>query len=254
MIYLVDENRLGDLTAFCGNTPLALKIFSLYQCYGLHMSFLDFWLQYNENKNISAILMKFENAITVVGSAQSDIEEITAFVSTIGFHTLNTNLSLNLDFCTVSRAVVMEHKGENRQPSDCFEYQFSASLHQAYDIMKSCENHADFEVPPFDGFYADMSHRMRHGGGECVIAFHKGKAVSCALATAITEKAVLLGIVACRPEYRRLGLGGAAVQALLSHFSDKSVLTFRDENNNQAFYQKQNFVEKQIVYIYKLKE
>lgn len=254
MIYLVDEKRLGDLTDFCENSPFGSKILSLCQCYGLAMPFLDFWLQYDGQERVRAALMKFENAVTIVGSAQTDTEEIAVFVRAIGFSALNTDIPIELENCTENKAIFMEYGGTNRQPPDRFEFQLSGSLYQAYDIMKSRENNTDFHVPLFEGFYVDMCHRMRHGGGECAIVFYEKKEAACALATAVTDKYVLLGVVACRPEYQNLGLGSAAVRAILSHFADKSVFVLRDENKNQNFYQKLGFIERQPIYIYKLKE
>lgn len=254
MIYLVDENRLDDLMTFCRNAPLGSKMLSLCQCYGTDRPFLDLWLQYNDQNRTTAALMKFENAVTVVSSPQTDTEEIAAFTQAIGFRTLSADFPIKPDDCIANKAVIMEYGGINRQSPRHFEFQLSASLYQAYDIIKSCGNDTDFYVPAFDGFYVDMCHRMRHGGGECAVVFYEEKAAACALATAVTENTVLLGIVACRPEYQRLGLGRAAVQVILSHFPDKSVFILRDENKNQTFYQKSGFIERQTIYIYKLKE
>ncbi len=51
-------------------------------------------------------------------------------------------------------------------------------------------------MPPFDSWYVDVSHRLRHGMAHIASVMQEGEPVSTAMTVAETETAVLLGAVA----------------------------------------------------------
>lgn len=208
------------------------------------------WLQYNKNGIVTAAVLKLENAVTVVCGKDSDISEISEFVSAVGFKSIISDTPLELFGVQKDIAVVMKHEYTKNPDFKKLDTALSPSLYDVYDVLKSCSSE-DFHVPPFEGFYVDMSHRIRHGGGRCSAVYQNGRAVACALATAITGKTVLLGGVGCRPEYRRSGFGGAAVSALVESFKGKDVFLMRQKNQNREFYHSLGFDDTDVrIYLY----
>lgn len=70
------------------------------------------------------------------------------------------------------------------------------------------------DIPPFDVWYADVHHRLRRGRFGAAAVQREGRAVSCALVSAQTDRAVLLGGVATAPQVRGKGFASACVTAL----------------------------------------
>lgn len=69
-------------------------------------------------------------------------------------------------------------------------------------------------VPPFDVWYADVHHRLRRGCFDAAAVTVGDTVVSCALTTAQTTAAVLLGGVATSPAFRGRGYASACVTRL----------------------------------------
>ena len=69
-------------------------------------------------------------------------------------------------------------------------------------------------LPPFDAWYADVSHRVRHGGCRIAGAEEAGTLASVAMTVAESDRAVLIGGVATLPAARGRGLASACVAAL----------------------------------------
>ncbi len=69
-------------------------------------------------------------------------------------------------------------------------------------------------VPPFDGWYADVHHRWRHGRFHTRAVCDGENVLSCAMTVAECDEAVLLGAVATHPAARGHGYASACVTAL----------------------------------------
>lgn len=82
------------------------------------------------------------------------------------------------------------------------------------------------DLPPFDVWYADVSHRMRHAG--CVIGgvMRDGRCVCSAMTTAETADGALLGAVATHPDYRKQGLAGKTVAGLATTLQQQDKQVF----------------------------
>lgn len=72
----------------------------------------------------------------------------------------------------------------------------------------------DDAIPPFDVWYADVSHRTRHAGCRTVGVLRDGACVSCAMTVAECAGGALIGAVATAPNARRQGLAGRLVNGL----------------------------------------
>ncbi len=71
-------------------------------------------------------------------------------------------------------------------------------------------------MPPFDGWYVDVSHRLRREKCRLVGVWDNGVLASGGMTVAETEEAWLLGAICTDESYRRRGYAAACVTALAS--------------------------------------
>lgn len=100
------------------------------------------------------------------------------------------------------------------------------------------------ELPPFDVWYADVHHRHRHGVFRAAAVMEEGQARSCALVSAQTDSATLLGGVATLPEARGHGYASACVTALThaEQASGRAVYISPKNEGAAALYRRLGFV------------
>ncbi len=99
------------------------------------------------------------------------------------------------------------------------------------------------DLPPFDVWYADVSHRMRHAG--CVIGgvMREGRCVCSAMTTAETIGGAVIGAVATHPDYRGQGLAGQTVSGIAASLQqqDKQVFICPKHDAARRLYEKIGF-------------
>lgn len=121
----------------------------------------------------------------------------------------------------------------------------SPNLHQVYSVLQACSSKA-FQVPEFEPFYLDMSHRIRHGGATAVGYEKEEKIIACAMTVAETERAAIIGAVAVLPEYQRKGIGTSVVQSLLHRCMakhQKHIYVYCNSEQNVQFYRTIGFTD-----------
>lgn len=77
-------------------------------------------------------------------------------------------------------------------------------------------------LPPFDSWYVDVSHRMRHGLCHAVTVQENGEIVSVAMTVAETPTAAVIGAVATLPVCRNRGYATQCLQSLTTLLSEKN--------------------------------
>lgn len=114
-------------------------------------------------------------------------------------------------------------------------------LSALYPLLKAV---FDKDIPPFDVWYADVHHRHRHGFFRAAAVMEEGQAVSCALVSAQSNSAVLLGGVATLPEARGRGYASACVTALSHAEQAAGRAVYISPKNEQAaaLYRRLGFV------------
>lgn len=98
-------------------------------------------------------------------------------------------------------------------------------------------------LPPFDSWYVDVSHRLRHGVCHTAVCCADGQPVSMAMTVAESETAAVIGGVVTAPAFRRRGLASRCVTALLSRLSNKRTVWIAPANAAaEAVYLRLGFV------------
>ncbi len=79
------------------------------------------------------------------------------------------------------------------------------------------------DIPSFEDWYVDVSHRVRHGCCHMACIYQENVPVSSAMTVAEADNSVLLGAVATAPEYRNRGLASRCVLDLVRRFYGQNI-------------------------------
>ncbi len=98
------------------------------------------------------------------------------------------------------------------------------------------------EFSPFDGWYVDVSHRVRHGVCHIAAKTCEQKLVSVAMTVAETNDFALIGGVATLTDYRSKGFASECIQSLLGTLSQKTILISPKDERSANLYRYLGFV------------
>ena len=221
------------------------KIYASYLSYGSGYPFLTFW-QGKEGNKITSAICKFEDTIFLSVGKDADFSELSQFLSVIGFSHLQAEADTlkALGLLDFDEYVVLKSEKRNGCRT-LFEINEKPPLKEVYGILfgKKEENIA---LVDFEGWYADLSHRIRHGTAASFTL--EGK--SAAILSHITEKTAVLSGIATLPSQRRKGYASSLLGSLEDNFTDKNIFTATDEKTAE-FYIKNGFSRVQSIGIYK---
>ncbi len=202
-----------------GKTARLLRRLHISPAYGVRvgalalaydgMPFFAVWRQEN------ALLARLESSFFLCGES-SDPEELAAF------------LQFNPYFCRlrgeagsverVARRLELPHRVERfllmacRSPVEAptAPVERTADLRAVYAVMRAVAGE-QFALPPFEAWYADMSHRIRHGCGRAYLLREADAPAAACMVSAEDETAGLLSGVATAPDFRRRGFASAVL-------------------------------------------
>lgn len=232
MIKLIEIER--DLPAL-PETPFGCKIRSVAAAYGVGEPFAQFWAQ-----DGGTVVARVDDT-AILEERNAGLEELGEFVRMLDVRTLScteeTAEKLGLPIACRGEIMTRGGKTENTDPS---ETEFNPGLREIYALL--CRVRSERFVPPdFEPFYMDLSYRFRHGAGMAAGIRRNGELAACALCSSLTETCAVISAVATAPEYRREGLGRAALSALASALNRERIYIFRADGENLEFYRSQGF-------------
>ncbi len=250
MIELVNENNKYDFLQLCGGANVcACRICCLYQSYGKYSGIADFWVQYGAKENPTAVISKYSGNITVFNTAHADIEELREFVAAIGYASVESESRL---FDSGISNVIMKLEDRSLLPADknvsVIYNTVQPDYRKIYNLLESCRE-ADFEVPLYEDFLLEMSHRIRHETAMFCNAEKNGEMISFAMTAALSEKAALIGSVCTKKSCRRNGIGSECIASLISVLGSRDIYIIRKECRNESFYRRLGFVNSGVIYL-----
>lgn len=210
---------------------LFARIAGTAAAYGYSMPFALFWRQINDvTGEDTAVVSSFDCNMTLCAFDNADFDELAEFLPAVGGQTLlcESNVMDKLGLSSVKEFSVLEFAAEEKTPLSGEDESFS--LEELYALLKSGED-GEIELPEHDAWYADMSHRIRHGGAE-VFAMRAGNTLAAAAVSPfVSEGMALISGVAVNPHYRGKGLGKNAVAGLAVRLklSDRRVFVMAEE-------------------------
>ncbi len=201
-----DEAFLG----FCDRDVFGTRIKAYFNCYSTDYDFVKFWVQTNEDGDVTAAISRVDGDMTVTAE-NADYEELLQFIKIVGYSTIQCNRRVAKEFTddeTLWGYVVrFENKTENRPVSLKNNYE----LKEIYNIIKAANLTGVGEYLPW---LSDTTFRINRNTAQPLVAEIDGKATGCAMVLFRTDKAALLGAVATSPEFRGRGIAGALVTRL----------------------------------------
>ena len=242
MIVLANEQDFTHMDSCLKTDPFICRIIciaNMYQSY----SFADCWVQKQEGtERTTAYLSKMEGVITLFAHENADFDELYMFVKMIGASCVMCHAS-----CAEQLHITPARTGNimkwDAQLSEYINRTVCPDLHQVYSVLQACHSKA-FQVPEFEPFYLDMSHRIRHKGATAVGYKTEDKLIACAMTVAETEYAAIIGAVAVLPEYQRQGIGTSVVKSLLHGCMEKHqkhIYVYCNSEQNVQFYRTMGF-------------
>lgn len=243
MIYFVDERRFADLKSFCTIQSIySCRIMCLADSYGLKFDFVQFWLQYNESGKVISAISKYDNAVTVQKTENSNISELTEFLGIIGFTSILSDICF-FDNEKATDGIIMELVNPKRKNISNTEIIVNPDLNEIYKLLTECQSEK-FVVPKYEDFLLDMSHKIRHNTALCVAVRNKGDLVSTAMTVAQSDNTAIIGAVATVPKFRKYRFGGLAVLSLAEMLKNRKIFIMRDKDENGDFYKSLGFEDK----------
>ncbi len=112
------------------------------------------------------------------------------------------------------------------------------SLREVYPLLSSAFD----ELPPFDGWYVDTSHRVRHGCCHIASVKKDGQLISIAMTVAETKVAALIGGVTTLPHYRGQGAASRCINDLIATLPQNTILIAPNNESAERLYKKLGFV------------
>ena len=221
MIKLVDKIPSG-ITPSCAAAVRAISLFNAYNGYNIAL----FWSQTNDN-GTTAFISRMDGDITVFATDTADLYEIAQFIKTVCASSVLSNVPLPLK----GEVAVTQLTASGEVFCD-----YTCSLSTAYEIMSTC-----FAMPDFDVWYADMSHRVRHGA-----AVVRCSDASAACGLIANGSALVVGLCTM-PDSRK---GGKATEVLNQLKQLGCNLFVLAEDEIVRFYVNRNFEISGKHYIY----
>jgi len=234
MIELLENQSKADFDGLPNDAAL-VKIKALMCAYGCSYSFLCFWFQKTESGQKTAAICRFESSIIICVTNDANFEEILQFVKVISYGEIFCTRYL----CTVLNLDVKYYCDELRfvGNSVCLDTTKNIGFKEVYDVLESGSD-GQIELPSYDDWYVDFSHRLRHGCARiCSVGGY-----SVAVTAYETDKEAIISGVATIPKFRGLGHAKAAVLGICHMLQmDGKVPIVLARGNMADYYRKLGF-------------
>lgn len=212
------------------------RIRSLLSAYGPEMSFVGFWVQKIDGEN-KAMISRLDNSFVLAAQAGADFSELAEFFSLFAGTLLCSKAAAENMMLSVQRTGPILNRfcsGEQKEGQVCREGK--PNFQEVYQLLCSCAS-SEFQVPDWEPFYLDLSHRVRHGQAFVTDIVKEGELVACTIVSAQTETDAVLSAVACNPGFQGKGFGKQVVLRTLDQLKNKTVYVFCATEKMSGFYQ-----------------
>lgn len=187
-----------------------VRILSLVQAYGVEQSFLRFW-RGEYGSAISLMDGPCRHRTPAGGTGRAVHFSDDAARGPVGAHRRGKRPAA----CGVMAPVPAGNRCRPDSPGPNCPYRPGRLDILPAGDLPDTPNRLWETLPAFDAWYADVSHRMRHGVCRAAVVREMGRArVACAMTVAQARDGAVLGAVATLPDYRSRGYASACVTTL----------------------------------------
>ncbi len=239
-IKLADINDISSIASFCHGSLLGTKIMCQINAYGLEREFLSVWCCVNNTEEIFAVISKFEDNVTVKCIPECSFEDLSTFISMVGFGTLccTEETAHKLKFTVSDTKKAYKYKGDYNGDFFC---ELNENHYKAcYSLI--CENIPGAFIDSEEAylsFLSDFTFRKRRGMARIKGYTENGKLFSCALTSAETEHSAIISGVACDARCRKTGIGKKTVLSVAESLKkeNKDVYVIALNESAEGFYE-----------------
>ncbi len=165
MIVMANEQDFTHMDSCLKTDPLYAELYVLQICIKVtHLPIAG--CKSRRNRADYGIFIKMDGVITLFAHENADFDELYMFVKMIGASCVMCHAS-----CAEQLHITPARTGNimkwDAQLSEYINRTVCPDLHQVYSVLQACHSKA-FQVPEFEPFYLDMSHRIRHKGATAV--------------------------------------------------------------------------------------
>jgi len=234
MIEFLENQSEADFVGLPNDAAL-VKIKALMGTYGCIYKFLSFWFQKSDAGQVTALICRFESSVIICVTNDADFEELLQFINVISYREIfcNRNLCTRLKLNIKYGCDELRFAGNPTMQGDVN----SIGFKEVYGILISGSD-GQIELPSYDDWYVDFSHRLRHGCARiCSVGGY-----SVAVTAYETDKEAIISGVATIPKFRGLGHAKAAVLGICHMLQmDGKVPIVLARGNMADYYRKLGF-------------
>ncbi len=212
---------------------------SRYLAYGLDADFAPLYM--DEEGSVASLL---EGHVVLSGGTQN----ITEWATFFAMHPQVRQISAQIDAAQQIARITGGNISQKKLLQLC-----DNTLSSTIETVKPTARemypllNAVFDMPAFDGWYVDVSHRIRHGICETAGIVENDQLVSTAMAVAQCDTALVIGAVATAPQYRGKGYARQCIAAIVQNHLDKTIYICPKNVYAENLYKKIGFSEKDII-------
>ena len=230
------------LNRYSKHDPFACRILSLYHSYRPDLPFVDYWMLTDDDGVFTGAAARNGSCFILFLTDRSNLSEVSAFMRVAGASQVLLNGRYRLDVeGSETEGVVMKLCRKPEEATGAGNL-VQPAIKAAYEVIVKSAGKG-MTPPPFEDFYVDVNHRLRHGTMRLIGVTDGGKPAAVAMTVAEGGGGAVLGAVACDPRYRRKGYGTLMVTELCARLSaeNKTVYLHRVKDRNAAFYERLGF-------------
>lgn len=250
MIYLADINHkiTKEYLASNSKNPFAVRVKGLLNAYGNYPALYDFWYQSDDNKNITAYIIKYGGEFIVDIPCNSNIHLFNEIIDLCKMAGGICIMCKKITFCNISNAetgIVMklDYFKNGCEILTNFTLKKDVDLVDYYKVLQ--ENNSDnFIVPKFEDFYVDLHHRLRKNSARILGLYNKAELISCCTATAVHNSSAVIAGVVTLPAHKGRGYGTITVTEMCKYLISEGINNIylqRNINENYSFYKRIGF-------------
>lgn len=225
MIEKIDD--ISQFDAWKIRDIYSIRILSLLASYGTGYQFATFYRQVNDNGELTAIMSKLDNDVTLAVGDDFDEAELVRFFCVTGYNTILSSDAFEKG-TRYDEGMVMSC---STKPEAVMQ---SVTIDE-YPKLMDLYNFVDYENQDFKAWYVDISHRIRHNTAKAYTLNVGEDIISSGIISSIYDGCAVLTAVRTSDEFRGMGYGGFLVKYICSDVK-KTVFLMRDMNQNESFY------------------
>lgn len=213
--------------------PFSIRIKALYKAYG-NSKFCGFYCDTETN----SIMAKCGDVLILDGELQIDENVLLSFCQVLGINTVMCSNKFQYSFPQKSEGYILKYK-EGLSPKISNKIIFNDRLREIYSLItENLDNYLN--VLPFDEYYVDLSHKVRHNFAMTAVAYSDDKPCCCAIASFMCDHGAVISAVCTDKQYRGKGFATQTVCALIDKIKSKEIeniyLQIEDESLLDFYY------------------